>query len=337
MQSSGQRHDDPSHFQVNMKQLPRACCLLLALAVTACSSVPAVEKQLRRIDIGADTYVVRAGDTLESIAFRYRLTPNELAALNPGAGRHFATGTHLNVRAATLGRERYRSDAELAGRQPDTTRNRIPDQAVTSPVYRPRAVPDRTDEPGLPPSLLAPAVGAVVSDMNLLDPGRPYMRQGVLVPEHSYPYEVVEEEYTGGRDIVNIGDVNAGLQPLLGRWIWPTDGKVARGFSPVEEGRHGVDIAGLPGQPVVAALDGRVAYSGRDPSGSGNLIIVKHKDSLLTAYSHTRDLYVAEDDTVKAGDPIGTLGWNAQQESVLRFEVRQNGNSLNPLDFLATP
>jgi lipoprotein NlpD len=82
-------------------------------------------------------------------------------------------------------------------------------------------------------------------------------------------------------------------------------------------------------------MDGQVAYSGKDPSGSGNLVIVRHENSLLTAYSHCRDLYVAEGDSVRAGDPIGTLGWNSRQESVLRFEVRQDGNSLNPMNFLA--
>jgi len=56
---------------------------------------------------------------------------------------------------------------------------------------------------------------------------------------------------------------------------------------------------------------------------------------LLTAYSHTRDLYVAETDRVKAGDPIATLGANTKQESVLRFEVRQDGNALNPMEFLS--
>ncbi|NND91611.1 MAG: peptidoglycan DD-metalloendopeptidase family protein [Granulosicoccus sp.] len=306
-----------------MKLLSRACCICtLALTATACSTVPRLEESLRSIDLGAETYVVRAGDTLETIAFRYRLSPNELAALNPGKGRRFAPGTALNVRSVSRSGGTYRTESV--------------DAAFTSPVDTPRAVPERAGSQSGNRSIVTPALNAVVSDVTLLGAGKPTMRQGALEDDTAYaPREVIEEEYTGGRDTLDSADVSEQLQPMVGRWIWPTQGQVARGFSPTEEGRHGVDIAGLPGQPVVAVMDGTVAYSGKDPSGSGNLVIIRHDDSLLSAYSHTKDLYVAEDDTVRAGDPIGTLGWNAQQESVLRFEVRRDGNSLNPMDFLS--
>lgn len=355
-----------------MKHLQRVCCLtILALSVTGCVSVPRVEERLNSLDLDSGTYVVRAGDTLETIAFRYKLSPNELAALNPDVGRHFAPGTHLNIHAASNARESYRSEAAWADeQQPPATqqqqrayadpeprrdeyrnsRDERIDRAVVSPVERPRAVPEpsRYEEPENR-SVFTPAVNAVVSDVTLLDTRQPYRRpeapvrevvpqqpQAMVPQESSFAgREVVEEEYTGGNAILNSQDVSDRLQPLVGSWTWPTQGQVARGFAPIQEGRHGVDIAGVPGQPVVAVKDGVVAYSGKDPSGSGNLIIVKHDGSLLTAYSHTKDLFVAENDTVRAGDPIGTLGWNAQQESVLRFEVRKDGNSLNPMDFLS--
>lgn len=349
-----------------MKQLQRVCYLtVLALSVSACTSVPRVEERLNSLDLDSGTYVVRAGDTLESIAFRYKLSPNELAALNPDAGRHFSPGTHLNIHSASNARESYRSEAAWADQQQPATRqaprrdayqNNRDDRAVVSRVETPRAVPEpqhyeqeqpRYEEPENR-SVFTPAVNAVVSDVTLLDTRKPYRRpeapvqEIVPAPQPMVPREssfsgreVVEEEYTGGNALLNSQDVSDQLQPLVGSWTWPTQGQVARGFAPIQEGRHGVDIAGVPGQPVVAVKDGVVAYSGKDPSGSGNLIIVKHDGSLLTAYSHTKDLFVAENDTVRAGDPIGTLGWNAQQESVLRFEVRKDGNSLNPMDFLS--
>lgn len=332
-----------------MNQLQRVCWVsLLALTMTACTSVPRVEERLNSIDLDSDTYIVRAGDTLESIAFRYKLSPNELSALNPGYGRFFAPGTHLNIRSASRSNQNYQSQQAWAAteRTPATQIIRQ-DEAVVSRVERPKAVPEQRYEPASNRSVFTPAVNAVVSDVTLLNPAQSYRRDDLPEREAAYmqqrdpqsryaPNEIVEEEYTGGTNSLNTSAVvSEQLQPLVGSWTWPTQGQIARSFSPIQEGRHGVDIAGVPGQPVVAVKDGKVAYSGKDPSGAGNLIIVRHEDSLLTAYSHTKDLYVTENDTVKAGDPIGTLGWNAQQESVLRFEVRQNGNSLNPMDFLS--
>ena len=82
-------------------------------------------------------------------------------------------------------------------------------------------------------------------------------------------------------------------------------------------------------------MSGTVVYSGRDLSDSGgNLIIVRHPNNLMTTYSHADQLFVAEDDQVAAGDPIASLGWNANRESVLRFEVREDGNPLDPMQFL---
>ncbi len=318
-----------------MKRLTYACCIcMLALSTAACTSLSAMDAQLRALDLGADTYVVRAGDTLETIAFRYRLSPEQLTSMNPGLDRRFAAGTHINVRQPRAQIAQYRSQPDkqrYAGIQATDGR----DSVVTTPVYSPRAVAIEEKKQPVNRSTYTPAVNAVVSDLALLNaPATPSsgstVRHGVMQPGNDYPYEEEVDSF-GGRRLVDDS-----LQGYVGRWNWPTQGQVARGFSPVKEGRHGVDIAGLPGQPVVAVLDGTVVYSGRDPSGTGNLIIVRHENSLLTAYSHTQDLYVAEEDTVRAGDPIATLGWNAQEESVLRFEVRQDGNSLNPMDFLAS-
>jgi lipoprotein NlpD len=297
-----------------------------------------VEERLRGIDLGADTYVVRAGDSLESIAFRYKLSPNELAALNPEAGRRLAPGTHIHIRSASAAPESYRTTTAWGSDERTTVpADSRQDQAFTSPVQTPRAVVEPAYQTPPNPSVYTPAVSAVVSDLALLDAGKPYPRPIVQGGEpSSFPREeVIEEEYNAGNGELVSRDLDAPLQSLGSGWVWPTQGQVARGFSPTLEGRHGVDIAGVPGQPVVAVMDGQVAYSGKDPSGSGNLVIVRHENSLLTAYSHCRDLYVAEGDSVRAGDPIGTLGWNSRQESVLRFEVRQDGNSLNPMDFLA--
>lgn len=312
-----------------MKQLPRACCIcFFALTAVGCATVSNIDSGLRRLDLGSDTYIARAGDTLDTIAYRYKLSTAQLAALNPGMSGSLRVGTAVNIKSAQA----------VASRGTNTRRtnatNQRADIAIAQPVYKARAVPDAT---------YAPSVAAVVSDINLLNPVQATtavvpsdltMRNGVLEPITYAGQEIVEEEYVHGTSPLTRPAIDDELQSYVGRWSWPTEGQVARKFAPNTEGRHGVDIAGLPGQQVVAVMDGTVAYSGKDPSGAGNLIIVRHKDDLLTAYSHTRDLYVAEQDTVRAGDPIATLGANSRQESVLRFEVRQKGNPLDPMDFL---
>ena len=314
-----------------MKQLPRACCIgFLALSAAACQSVSGLDAQLQSLQLNSDTYIVRPGETIESVAFRYRLSPSELASLNPGVGQQLVAGSRLNIRTA--------SQLAASGSQAHSfSAATIPSQgtASTQPVYMPRAVPSvaTANQNGYGQNV------AVLSDDNLLNSGAAagdtVMRAGVIAPITYAQQEIVEEEYIHNKN-ANSASLSVQQQANLGGdWTWPTQGQVARGYAPTSEDRHGIDIAGVPGQPVVAVLDGTVAYSGKDPSGAGNLVIVRHKNSLLTAYSHTRDLYVAEDDTVREGDPIATLGANTQQESVLRFEVRRDGNSLNPMEFLS--
>lgn len=328
-----------------MKQLPRACCIgVLALSVAACQSVSRIDARLQSLDLNSDTYIVRPGETIETIAFRYQLSPSELASLNPGVGQRIQVGSRLNIRTASqlaangsrahsFSAANIRQPSTVAGSSTSTRR----DVAVAQPVYMPRAVPagelSSANQNGYGQSVV------MVTDDSLLSShsagGDRVMRGGVMDPITYAQQEIVEEEYIHNNEVTLAKRDNQRQAGIGGNWTWPTQGQVARGYAPDSEGRHGVDIAGVPGQPVVAVLDGTVAYSGKDPSGAGNLVIVRHKNSLLTAYSHTRDLYVAEDDTVRAGDPIATLGANTEQESVLRFEVRRDGNSLNPMEFLS--
>ncbi len=329
-----------------MKQLPRACCIgFLALSAAACQSVSGIDSRLQSLELGSDTYIARAGETLESVAFRYELSPQELATLNPGLGRYLKSGTRLYVRApiqqqVARSTQAHSYSAPAPSRLRDgvivaNTRSNAGSAAVTQPIYQPRAV-----EIAASSNAGYGQGGTVVSDNVLLDSGSAagdqVMRNGVMETITYAGQEIVEEEYIHNRDVpIATREADRGLKDQRAGWTWPTQGQIARGFAPKTEARHGVDIAGVPGQAVVAVLDGVVAYSGKDPSGVGNLVLVRHNNNLLTAYSHTRDLYVAENDSVKAGDPIATLGANPQQESVLRFEVRQDGNALNPMEFLS--
>lgn len=115
-------------------------------------------------------------------------------------------------------------------------------------------------------------------------------------------------------------------------WMWPADGRIVATF---DEGRNkGIDIAGRPGQQVVAAGAGKVMYAGSGIRGYGNLVIVKHNNSLLSAYAHNRKIVVKEGDNVAKGQMIAEMGDSDADSVKLHFEIRQQGKPVDPARFL---
>ncbi|WP_246542686.1 peptidoglycan DD-metalloendopeptidase family protein [Paludibacterium yongneupense] len=114
-------------------------------------------------------------------------------------------------------------------------------------------------------------------------------------------------------------------------WLWPTDGKVLRGYS---DSNKGIDIGGTPGQAVVAAGDGTVVYSGNGLRGYGKLIIIKHNKTYLSAYAHNSQLLVKEGQTVKKGQKIAKMGNTDADQVKLHFEVRRFGIPVDPMQYL---
>jgi lipoprotein NlpD len=116
------------------------------------------------------------------------------------------------------------------------------------------------------------------------------------------------------------------------RLSWPAKGKVVEDF--VDGKNKGIDIAGKLGDPIQAASDGRVVYAGNSLRGYGNLVIVKHDNTYLTAYAHNRNLLVKEGDTVRKGQTIAEMGDTDTNSVRLHFELRVNGKPVDPLPFL---
>lgn len=118
-------------------------------------------------------------------------------------------------------------------------------------------------------------------------------------------------------------------------WHWPTYGKVIDIFSESEGGNKGIDISGKLGQPILAVTNGKVVYIGNVLQGYGNLIIIKHDGDYLSAYAHNDMILVAEQQKVKIGDKIATMGNSGTNEIKLHFEIRHKGKSVNPLYYLS--
>lgn len=294
-------------------------------------SVPAIQGRLSALDFDLDSpsYVVRAGDTAPSIAFRYRLSEQELARLNPGVDlRRLAPGMQVYVRTPYQSVERVAANRlpGFSGPQgefnPSVSSNQRFDGARTSPTLRSQ------------PQVI---VGTAVSDSTLLGSRDDYvnrlppMRVGTF-DENAFPVEeVVSNDYQipETSPLANMASDSANSM-----WRWPTIGRVARTFNPARPNGRAIDIAGMVGQNVVAVADGTVIFAGRDPSNVGKVVIIKHANDYISVYSHTKDLNVATNETVKAGDTIASLGANPDDESMLRFELRRNGTPLNPLQIL---
>jgi lipoprotein NlpD len=115
-------------------------------------------------------------------------------------------------------------------------------------------------------------------------------------------------------------------------FIWPAQGTVITPFD--EANNKGVSIAGKVGDAVVAAADGRVVYAGAGLSGYGNLIILKHNNTYLTAYAHNQALLVREDQAVRQGQKIAEMGSSDADRTKLHFEIRRQGKPVDPARYL---
>jgi len=114
---------------------------------------------------------------------------------------------------------------------------------------------------------------------------------------------------------------------------WPASGSVIASFD--EAKNKGLDIGGKAGDAVLAAADGQVVYAGAGLRGYGNLVILKHNSTYLTAYAHNQKLLVKEDQKVRKGDKIAEMGSSDADRVKLHFEVRRQGKPVDPAKFLA--
>lgn len=114
-------------------------------------------------------------------------------------------------------------------------------------------------------------------------------------------------------------------------WQWPAHGHVIGVFSELNKG---ININGRAGDPIYASAAGKVVYSGNGLRGYGNLIIIKHNSTFLTAYAHNSVVFVKADDWVKPGQKIAEMGRTGTPRVMLHFEIRRNGKPENPLVYL---
>jgi lipoprotein NlpD len=317
-------------------------------------SINPVPTQVAQTEPVSGNYRVVRGDTLYAIAFKHGLDYRDLAAWNGIAApyRIFA-GQELRLKAPAQVAHTAPppeaavpvapASAETGPAEVATTA--APDRVVavtTSPVVEksttPQPMPFETvaepvPAPSAPPQSMAtpaPAVAPAASSA----PANP---EAASVPKPAVQ-TAPKTEVAVARPPAPVETPRAQDVPELSsggvRWRWPSDGKVIAAYVSGDPTRQGIDIGGKAGDAVHAAAEGEVVYSGNGLIGYGELIIVKHNASFLSAYGHNRSRLVKEGDKVKAGQPIAEMGSSASARDELHFEIRKNGKPVNPLEYL---
>jgi len=117
------------------------------------------------------------------------------------------------------------------------------------------------------------------------------------------------------------------------KWEWPTDGELTSPFSQAAD-KKGIEILGLEGQEIRSVAKGKVIYVGDDLAGYGKLTIIKHDNNILSVYGHQQSTLVTEGQVVEAAESIGTMGKTGTDEVKLLFEIRKDGESIDPINLL---
>ena len=204
-----------------------------------------------------------------------------------------------------------------------------PDQAAgihTAPVSMPETRPSTPLAPkkAVPRGDKRPNSDATLAELKKDDNAKAERDE----PKSEKPVMVANAPALGAGSIVRADD-----DDKLS-WMWPSEGKIVANF---DEGKNkGIDIAGKPGQQVMAAGSGKVMYAGSGIRGYGNLVIVKHSSSLLSAYAHNRSILVKEGQNVNKGQMIAEMGDSDADSVKLHFEIRQQGKPVDPSRFLPT-
>ena len=276
--------------------------------------------------VGASGYTVARGDTMYSIAFAHGMDVRQLAALNnipppyvihPGQVLKLKSLSESITAGAAVANSAVPAPAPVAA-QPVTQAPAA--SQPSAPVFGPvtsqamtgnGVAPTESESvatvpvPSVPPATTAAAIPQPVAQPPAAQPPVPTPAPGATR---------------------NAGGIT---------WQWPASGKVIGGFQAGGGGDGaGVNIAGNMGDPVRAAASGTVVYSGNGLIGYGELIIIKHNDTFLSAYGHNSKRLVKEGERVGAGQEIALMGASGAPRVELHFEIRKDGKPVDPLGYL---
>jgi lipoprotein NlpD len=327
------------------------CALALVAACTTTNKAPVTDRDAvrppptraaapaARTEPRPETYTVKRGDTLYSIALDNGLDYRELAEWNSisdpaviQAGQELrlrAPETVVQVQPAagggTLESRPLGAEATASAAASAPAPAARPAESAAAPAAAPRTGADTTQRGVASRIVTGPKAQKLpYSEENLALLLRNDQKPAAFAPQ---PEAKSAEPQAA-----------APLAPAPGEdgdkldWAWPAAGKVLAGFS--EASNKGLDIAGKVGDPVYASAAGRVVYSGQGLRGYGKMIIIKHNPTYLSAYAHNSNLLVKEGQSVAKGQKIAEIGATDASQAKLHFEIRRQGKPIDPAKLL---
>jgi len=286
-------------------------------------------------------YQVKRGDTLYSIALDHGADPREVREWNRlESPDRIQAGQVLRV-APPEKQQQAQSDVQVgAARGAGPVDSRPLESRPLEPAgsAKPAASHPQDAKPALAGSTSSvknepKALRLPYSSENLAMLQRSETQQPAMVPP-AKP-EAARPEAKPAAPVPPAPAANAATEAREAdsiEFIWPARGKVVARFA--EPSSKGVDIAGKPGDPVVAAAGGRVIYIGTGIRGYGKLIVIKHDNNFNSVYAHNREILVKQDQTVTRGQQIAELGDTDADSPKLHFEIRKSGKPVDPVKFL---
>lgn len=279
-------------------------------------------------EVSNQFYTVQRGDTLYSIALSHGIDFKKLAEWNDITDpKTIRPGQKINLSAPA----RDSQPALFAVPQQ-------PVSAVVEPTATPLAVTipsEKSDVSKLktsPKAIKLPFSEQNVARLQYPENSTSATQKPISVPPPSFPSPGIEKntrieaapqpESQKSEKIANQSDAE---------WIWPTTGKLLSSFS---KNSKGVKISGQTGQAILASAAGEVVYSGHGLRGYGNLIIIKHNSTFLSAYAHNSKILVKEGESVVRGQKIAEMGNTDTDTTQLHFEIRKHGKPVDPLEYL---
>jgi lipoprotein NlpD len=261
----------------------------------------------------ARSYVVKRGDTLYSIALEHGVDYRELAQWNQlDDPAKLRTGQELR-----LSPPEQRAPAPASSSvQVGTART---DGGIEARPLGPPGAPPQA------PVATAPGVRTSPTALRL-----PYSQQNVAALSRGETKTEVKPE-PAKPAVASVAPVPE-RDPEAIEFAWPARGRILAPFA--EPNSKGVDIAGKPGDPVLAAAPGRVMYTGTGIRGYGKLIVIKHDNNFNSVYAHNREILVKEGQSVQRGQRIAELGDTDADAPKLHFEIRKSGKPVDPMRYL---
>ena len=366
-----ERQPQPTVLRPDPGPRPAAASAAASSAASAAAAQRSARNRAASEDPRPESYIVKRGDTLYSIALDNGVEYRELAEWNElEDANRIRIGQSLRLRApgSVAGAEGVQTRPILSSAAPEA---RALDEA---PVVRPlpgasqSATPSaQSAAPSATPAATpaAPTAAPSAASNSLLRSGPlarklPYSDQNLALLSKPEPAAVAPSSASAGPAVAppvaptsvptpappaaqpaqqavpapaaSGAQADADADDDNIDWAWPSNGKLLAGFS--EPANKGIDLAGRIGDPVLAAAAGKVVYSGQGLRGYGKLVIIKHNKTFLSAYAHNSNILVKEGQSVTRGQRIAEIGNTDSDTPKLHFEIRRFGKPTDPIKFL---